>query len=344
MDPLPVTLGIINFNGKALLTETLRCARASQPPPAAILLVDNGSTDGSVEEITTSFPEVTLIRSPVNLGAAKARNIILEAAQTEWVMLLDHDISLKPDTLKQLIHFMQSNPETGACHPEIEDPADPEVFHYNGGGIHYLGALAAREKPSGTPRHKPERFVTVSGAALMVRKATALQIGGMDPDYFFNWEDGDFTCRLTLAGFPCFNIPYAAVLHRSKSRGVSKVFYQVRNRWFFMLKLYDTRTLLLIAPMLLLFEPLQMVLLHIKGGGRAYWKANVAVWKALPHVRRKRRSFLPMKQLADREWLTATSMYVPPALAGKSFTRSLFRLLNAFFSFYWKCICHLLSR
>lgn len=342
--PLPVTLGIVNFNGRDMILETLRCALAGYPSPAEVIVIDNGSEDGSADIIAEQFPQVTLIRSPVNLGAAKARNRILNEAAQPCVMLLDHDISLRPDTLARLWAFMEATPHAGACHPEIEDPNDPEVHHYNGGGIHYLGALVARKKPPADRDTAAEPFVTVSGAALLVRKSAAQTIGGMDPDYFFNWEDGDFTCRLTLAGFPCFNLPRARVLHRSRPRGLSKAFYQVRNRWFFMLKLYDRRTLLLMLPVLALFEAMQMTFLILKGEGRTYWKANAAVWKALPALRQKRQTFQALKIVCDRDWLVAGKMYVPPALGARPLLQSLHLGLNALFDLYWRFMRMFLKR
>lgn len=336
--PLQITLGIVNFNGLGQISETLRCAQASTPPAEEILVIDNGSTDGSAEAIAENFPNITLIRSPENLGSAKARNLLLEKARHPYVMLLDHDISLRPDTLERLYAFMNATPEAGACHPEIEDPQDPEVHHYNGGGIHYLGALISREKPAAERRMIPEAFVTVSGAALMVRAEASRHVGGMDPDYFFNWEDGDFTCRLTLAGHPCYNLPVARVLHRSKPRGLSKAFYQVRNRWYFILKLYDRRTLVLILPMLALFEAVQMTFLHLKGEGGAYWKANAAVWKSLPAIRQKRRHFKSIKLLSDRAWLKAGKMYVPPSFCKNKPLLYVHNALNTIFSAYWALI------
>ena len=345
MKSAPVTLGIVNYNGIEVLSETLRCAYASNPAPASVLVVDNGSTDGSVDGIEDRYPGLRLIALSENRGAAMARNRLLTEAETELVMLLDNDISLQADTLGLLIEFMSRNPQAGACHPEIEDPNDPDAYHYNGGSIHYLGALIARDKPGAVEdRPEAERFVTVSGAALMVRKSLALSLGGMDADYFFNWEDGDFTCRLTLAGHPCYNIPAARVLHRAKPRGTSKAFYQVRNRWHFMLKLYGLRTLILMTPALLLFELLQMILLHGKGAGLQYWRANLAVIRELPRIRTKRKTFATCKLIPDRDWLTVGTMYLPPSFQSRHFLNPCLQFMNVFFAFYWKCIRSFCSR
>jgi hypothetical protein len=167
----------------------------------------------------------------------------------------------------------------------------------------------------------------------------ALGIGGFDGDFFFNMDDGDFTSRMTLAGYRCINVPAAAAGHRSKPRGTSKVFYQVRNRWYFMFKLYDWRTLILIAPMLLLFEVLQALFLLRKGAFLEYLRGSVAVLRNLPAVLARRRAFQPLKRRPDRDWLRAGRMYVPPQLSRPG---SIMALLQAVFfgmcSTYWRLV------
>jgi hypothetical protein len=335
-----VTVGIINYNGMDVLPAALQAVRALQYPAYDVVVVDNHSTDGSPEWLREHHPEVVCLAMPRNLGLPAARNVVLAHATGEHVLIIDNDISVAPDMLTRLMDALDSEPQAGVSHPELHDDNDPWAYHYSGGWIHFLCTLIARQKPDpGKPREAVETFDAVSGAALLIRRARALEIGGFDGDYFFNWEDGDFTSRMTLAGYPCLHVPAAVAGHRGKPRGTSNVFYQVRNRWYFMLKLYNWRTLILIAPMLLLFEILQALFLLKKGALKEYVRGNVAVVRSLPMILAKRRAFQPLKKMRDRDWLRAGRMYVPPQLNQPGGLME--RLQAAFFgvcSVYWRLV------
>jgi hypothetical protein len=335
-----VTIGIVNYNGMGVLPATIQAVRALQYPAFEVLVVDNHSSDGSREWLQAQHPDITCLAMPENLGPPAARNVVLEHAANEYVLIMDNDISPAPDMLTRLVQALDDVPQAGLSHPELHDDGDPWVHRYNGGWIHYLCALIAREAPDpAQPRPRTETYDAISGAALLVRRSVALGIGGFDGDFFFNMDDGDFTSRMTLAGYRCINVPAAAAGHRSKPRGTSKVFYQVRNRWYFMFKLYDWRTLILITPMLLLFEILQALLLLKKGAFGEYLRGSLAAVRNLPAVLARRRAFQPLKRRRDRDWLRAGPMYVPPQLSGPGGIMDRFQA--AFFgmcSVYWRVV------
>ena len=335
-----VTIGIINYNGMDVLPATLEAVLAMQYPAFDVVVVDNHSTDGSPAWLQEHHPQVTCLAMPSNLGLPAARNVVLAHATEEHVLILDNDISVAPDMLTRLMEALERTPRGGVSHPELHDDSDPWAYHYSGGWIHFLCTLITREKPEpGQPRDAIEIFDAVSGAALLIRRPRALEIGGFDGDYFFNWEDGDFTSRMTLAGYACIHVPGAIAGHRSRPRGTSKVFYQVRNRWYFILKLYSWRTLILIAPMLLLFEILQALFLLKKGAMKEYIRGNAAALRDVPMILAKRRAFQPLKTMRDRDWLRAGRMYVPPQLNQPGGLME--RLQEAFFgmcSVYWRLV------
>jgi GT2 family glycosyltransferase len=335
-----VTIGVVNFNGNGVLEETLHALEKLDYPECEILVIDNGSTDGSrdwLRERTEKFQCVFLSR---NVGSAAARNVLLKEACSDYIFFLDNDIRVEPDALSLLMRALREVPNAGLCHPEIRDDNDPGVFHYNGGYIHYLCALIARTPPvQGWKRPSVEVFDVISGAALLVRRDLALSIGGFDEDYFFNWEDGDFTVRFTLSGFRCLNVPDAAVHHRNKPRGTSKVYYQVRNRWYFILKFYSSKTIFAITPMLILFEIIQAPFFLFKGVHRDYLRGTFSAIQDFPQTMVKRRKFMAIKKIRDREWLRAGDPYVPPQLDARkrklSYLKSLcFKMFNG----YWRLV------
>lgn len=339
MDCPQVTIGVINYNGAETLPDVLDALRRVDYPAFEVLVVDNASTDGSREMVAARFPEVRLIALPENRGSAAARNAILKASQAAYVLALDNDIVLAPDALDCLVKVIRMHPRIAAAHAELEDPNDPEVYHYNGGWNHFLCALVARPRPRpGEARPRYEVFPGMGGAALLLDRQAALSLGGFDEAYFFNMEDGDFTARLTLAEYLVVNVPGARALHRSKPRGASKAFYQVRNRWYYILKLYGTRTLVLAAPAFLVYEGMQAALLFSKGAGREYLRANLAVLLSLPSLFRKRMAFRRLKVKRDRDWLRSGEMYVPAGLRPRGLMAVFKLAAELFFSAYWGLI------
>ncbi|MGD9972845.1 MAG: glycosyltransferase family 2 protein [Desulfatirhabdiaceae bacterium] len=334
-----VTVGIVNYNGSGTLFSVIESVLVQDYSEIQILVVDNASTDGSPEAIQKRYPGLKCIHMDRNRGPAAARNVILNHVDTPYILFLDNDIVLEPDVVGKLVRIMGSHPEITLCHPEIRDHQDPDAHHYNGGWIHYLGSFISRQPPHPADRRPEfEVFDTVSGAAMMVMRMPAIDAGGFDEDYFFNWEDGDFCIRLTLMGYRCVNAPSAVVYHQSKSRGTSKVFYQARNRWFFMLKLYSWRSLALFLPMLAVFELGQIMLVLFKGGIRDYLKGLAHVIQSWPSIRLKRNRFQPHKQITDRDWLKSGVMFVPRQLSGNGMTLQISRILFSVFDLWWRII------
>lgn len=334
-----VTIGIVNYNGLTTIPRTLESIQKLNYSNFEVIVADNLSTDGSRDWIEINYPWVNCLCLEENRGPAGGRNAILQAATSDYILFLDNDISLEPDTLTHLLQVMKTVPGIGICHPEICDPNDPYCFHYNGGWIHYLGALISRDNDRGE-RPEYEIFDVVSGAAMLVDAKAAQAVGGFDEDYFFNWEDGDFAMRLTLSGYLCANVPRAIVNHLGKPRGTSKAFYMIRNRWLFMLKLYAWRTLFFCLPILLLFEVAQFLLLLVKGEWQQYWKANWNVVQRLPQILEKRRQFRSLKLKRDRDWLRSGEIYIPSSVVkSKSLFSQVKEILSqGFIAPYWRLV------
>ncbi|MGL5082090.1 MAG: glycosyltransferase [Microcoleaceae cyanobacterium] len=333
-----VTIGIVNYNGKATLPQTIESIQRLKYSDFTVVVADNFSTDGSREWLTENYPDVQRLCLAENRGPAGGRNAILQASTSNYILFLDNDITLEADTLIYLMNVMQTVPNVAVCHPEICDPTDPMVYHYNGGWIHYLGAYISRNNDKGE-RPEYEIFDVVSGAAMLVDRKAALMIGGFDEDYFFNWEDGDFVIRFTLTGYHCVNVPQAIVYHLGKPRGASKAFYMVRNRWYFMLKIYSWRTLILSFPVLLLFEIAQALLLIVQGHWQDYWKANYEVLQHIPDILQKRQQFQALKIKRDRDWLKAGELYVSTSIvASKSSFSRLKEVISRCLNLYWQLV------
>ena len=336
-----LTIGIVNYQGQRTLSGVIDAIRNLRHPVRDIIVVDNCSTDGSREWLKDNCSDIRGIWLDKNIGPSDARNVILRESTTEYVLIIDNDIVIEPDAVDFLMEIGAQEKRLGVCHPEIKDPNDPMVHHYNGGWIHFLGTFISRPNASSNSnRPNCEMFPVVSGAAMLMRRETANYIGGFDEDYFFNWEDGDFTARLTLAGYRCFNIPKAIVHHQAKARGKSKVFYQVRNRWYFILKLYSSRTIALISPLLVLFELLQALVLFRKGVLYEYWKGSLSAIYGFQKILEKRRAFRKIRLKRDCELLKSGEMFIPESLEGGRFSPFIHKSFFLFCNAYWSLVKH----
>jgi GT2 family glycosyltransferase len=157
----------------------------------------------------------------------------------------------------------------------------------------------------------------------------------MDEEFIFGWEDGDFSFRMTIAGFPVWIVPQAKVFHQKGKRDFRWVKYQVRNRWWFILKNYNFRTIIVTLPAILLYQFAIMFFLILKGQFVQFLKGTgAAVW-GLPSILRKRKKVMKLKVLKDKQVLYGKGIDIVGDAEMNRFSQFSAALLNGLFSFYW---------
>ncbi|MEI7436951.1 MAG: glycosyltransferase family 2 protein [bacterium] len=332
----PVTVAVINFNGASTLHPTIESIlKQDYPEIAEIRLVDNHSTDTSLELVRSAFGErVRIVSLPDNRGPNPARNQALKNSGTPLVIVMDNDIILAPDYVRKLAAAFALHPEAGAVSGQIRLHEQPDVIQYNGAFIHYAGEVVANR----TDSDEPVRVGVVPTGALMVSREHAAAVGFLDEEFIFGWADGDFTHRLALAGFPCYVVSRAVCLHMQKSRGMKWVRYQIRNRWWFILKYYHGRTLLLALPGIILYQSCAAFFFIFKGQGLAVLRGNLDVFSSLGPVWRKRRAIAKIRKLDDRQLLSGGLIEFPRQAQKTKLARILARSVNAALSCYWMLI------
>src|SRR5262245_152686 len=137
-----VTVAVVNYQGATHLPAALPAVRALEGPVAERLLIDSGSSDGSVDLVRRSFPEFRVIELGSNLGPAAARNRALREARTRLVLLLDNDVVPDPDSLRHLLAAFA--PGVAAATPRALLDSDRTRIHYEGAHFHYVGLFALR--------------------------------------------------------------------------------------------------------------------------------------------------------------------------------------------------------
>lgn len=209
-----VTVIVVNWNGGELLTQCLRALAGQSLPPARILVVDNGSTDGSAE-LAEAIPGVTLRKTGENLGFAAANNRAFQECDTEFVALLNPDALPEPDWLASLVAAAQAYPDAAAFGSRQMKQGAPDTLDGVGDVYHFSGAVW-RDR-NGRVQREVDRVAKeifcACAAAVLYRREALLDVGGFDEDFFCYVEDVDLGFRLRLAGYSCRYVPEAVVHH-----------------------------------------------------------------------------------------------------------------------------------
>lgn len=334
-----VTVAVITYNGERLLEECLSAIKSLDYPDYQVMVVDNRSTDGSVNLVRDKFPEVKVLEMDENRGPNPARNTAILKSKTNYVFLIDDDIFLTSHCLSILMDARNTIPDVAVCHPRIVYYDDRDRIQHEGSEVHYIGAAIIRNEGMSIKDTSTESVpIGATGGTLLVDREKALHIGLFDEDYFFGWTDGEFTFRLTASGLKCLSVPRAVVYHKMAKRGLSKVFYQVRNRWYFILQIYSLRTIFLILPALVVYEISLLVFLTMKGVLLKYLKANIAVLQNFRKLMKKRQKVQLLKKLSDRELLCTGEINIREDLLDSKHAKMGKKFLNCFLDLYWKLI------
>jgi len=334
-----ITVAVVTYNRKKILEECLSAIKSLDYPDYEVIVVDNHSPDQSVHLVREKFPEVKVLEMDENRGPNPARNAAILNSNTNYIFLIDDDTILTPHCLSILMDAKNTIPDVAVCHPRIIYYDDRARIQHEGAEVHYIGAAILRNENTFIKNTSMDSvLIGAASGTLLIDKKKALHIGLFDEDYFFGWEDGEFTFRLTAAGFKCLSVPYAAVYHKATKRGLSTVFHQVRNRWDFILKIYSLRTILLILPALIVYELSLMVFLTTKGNLFKYLKANVAVLRSFRKIMKKRQKVQSLKKVPDRELLHTGEINIREDLLDRRYAKMGRKFLNRFLDLYWKLI------
>lgn len=218
-----VTVVIPNYNGIQYLKDCLDSV-LKQTVPVKVIVVDNGSKDGSVELLEKEYPSVLLLKFPVNTGFCHAVNAGLHLVQTPYAFLLNNDTKAEPDCIGRLLAVMEKNPRLFAAQALMLSMKDPEIIDDAGDLVCALGWAFARAK--GKAREKAGRgtrhiFAACAGAALY-RMSVFDEIGWFDERHYCYLEDVDIGWRAQIYGHGSRMEPSAAVYHAGSATSGSR--------------------------------------------------------------------------------------------------------------------------
>ncbi|MGH2892064.1 MAG: glycosyltransferase family 2 protein, partial [Solirubrobacteraceae bacterium] len=214
------TILIPNWNGMRWLPRCLESIAAQTLMPHGVIIVDNGSTDGSLDWLRFHHPAVRLLELGRNTGFAVAANHGLAAARSEIVALLNTDVVLEPDWLARMASSLAQDPRSASVACKMLSLSDPSRVYDTGDILRRDGACLQRGRyglDDGRWDQPGEIFGACAGAALY-RRGAVLSVGGFDERYFAYLEDVDLALALRVAGWRC---RYEPVVARHAGEGSS---------------------------------------------------------------------------------------------------------------------------
>ena len=266
MSPSPgdVSVVTVNWNGKSHLSTLLPPLLALEP--GEVIVVDNGSTDGSQEFLRRNYPQVQLLENGVNRGFAQPCNVGAETARGSCVAFINNDMRPEPAWLTAALEKL--DPQTPCVASRILDWEGRHI-DYNGSSLHYLGF--GLQQDLGLPVEKAphrEEVLFPCGGAMLVDRKVFLELGGFDPDYFALFEDVDLGWRLWLAGHRVVLAPESSVRHRGhatlETQSPEKTRYLIhRNALLTIFKNYEEENFRKIFPLALVLAVKRAV--HFSG-------------------------------------------------------------------------------
>lgn len=226
---MDLSIIIVNYNVKDFLSHLLQSIKAATKNISTeIIVVDNASSDGSVEHLSKNHPEVTLISSTVNLGFSRANNLGLQKASGRYLLLLNPDTLVSEDTFDTMIQFMDTNPEAGLAGCKLLNTdgtlqlacrrgfPGPWVSFCKVTGLSAMfpkSRLFARYNLTYLDENETYEVDAISGAFMFIRKSVVDSIGGLDEQFFMYGEDLDWCYRVQKAGHKVFYVHTTKIIH-----------------------------------------------------------------------------------------------------------------------------------
>jgi hypothetical protein len=299
-----VSVVIVNWNGKEFLLECLEGLRQQTYRDFSVILVDNGSQDGSAAFVSEQYPEVSIVALHDNRGFAAANNIALDSVDAEFVALLNNDAVPDPLWLKSLVEALEEHPQAGLAASKMLLYGRRGVIDRAADGYTRAGAALLRGRGLSADRHRVREWVFgACGAAALYRMAMLRDIGFFDEDFFLLYEDVDLSFRAQLKGYKCLYVPEALVYHRSSSSIVHdsslSVYYGQRNLEWVYIQNMPTRLLLRTILSHILYDIAALSYFVVSGRGKDFFRAKRDALRGLKRALRKRERIQSGKVVDD---------------------------------------------
>jgi len=323
-----VSIVIVNWNGGEMLMKCLRSVAEQSYRPVEVILVDNASIDGSIQNAAKEYPDIRIVQSPINVGFAGGNNLGVGAARGDYVALLNNDTVVDRLWLEQLKHMIDTTGAAVVTSKVITEGVPDEWYEMNG-SLNYLGYNIMRVFAD------LSHVYFAGGASLIFRRETV----GLPflSEYFLYHEDVYLSWRMRLMGYDVRMAQESVVRHRgsastAKQPSALTTFYQERNRILNCFIFYEPWTLLRLLPYFA-GDAVVKTVLSLLGRGKSFrgivrayaWLAGNARW-----ILRLRREIQSRRTVRDSTLLSLMSCNV---LASGSGVAPFVNVLSRWYSF-----------
>jgi GT2 family glycosyltransferase len=247
------------------------------------------------------YPRARLLENGGNLGFGRAINRALRVAAGDYLVFLNNDLYLEPDSIGKLAQTLESDPRIGAAVPKILYYEKRDTINSLGVLIHYTG-IAYPNLIDTRDGGGVQLLETACGGIFMFKREVYDAVGGFDEDLFLYHEDHDLSWRIRLMGWRLVVNPAAAIYHHYHfHKGAFKYYSSEKNRLYLLAKNLELKTLFLIIPALLVIEAAQLAHGLLNGWFTAKIKSYIELLALLPRILEKRRQLQSARRVADRE-------------------------------------------
>ena len=277
-DSIPkVSIVIPHWNNVEILSECLKSIGSTIYPDFEVIVVDNASTDNSVQYVKANFPDVKLIENDRNDGYAGGCNIGADLAQGKYLVFLNNDTIQNPNWISSLLSTIKSNSQIAAVQPKILNYFDRKIFDYAGGSGGHMdvycfplarGRLFTHQENDEGQYDNKEKCFWSSGTCFMVKKNIFFEAGGFDSSFFAHMEEIDFCWRAFNRGYSIYYISSSKVYHEGAATikiNSSKTFLNYRNSLFMLTKNLPLKSLVSTLIIRLIMDILSSFRFLIRG-------------------------------------------------------------------------------
>jgi len=332
--PALVSVIVVNWNGREHLDDCFTSLLLQSYSPLEIIMVDNGSVDGSVDYARGRFPQVKIVENAFNRGFGAAVNAGCKKAEGDYILFLNNDLYLKETCIEEMLNLLHTE-ECGAVVPKILLFQERDTINSFGNVINFLG-LACPKYIWEKDRQDMEVEETSCGGIFLLRKDFMERLGGFDEGFFMYHEDHDLSWRIRLHGKRLLVNPRAVIYHKYQfSKSPGKFYYSEKNRLQLLLKNYSLKTLFFISPALIIVELVEICFSLTSGW---FWKKILSygeILSSLPRIRAERKIIQQERKVSDRE---IVKLFTGELKISGVNNFLLDRVLSPFLSFYWNLI------
>lgn len=259
-----------------------------------VTVVDDGSTDGSVDYLREHWPETRIVALPENAGYPHAANRGIEASDGTYIALLNSDLELSPDWLQLLSDALDRDPSLGFATGKVLRFHDRKLLEQAGQDLYRCGRFHPRgiDEEDRGQYDAPREILVATAAAVLYRRTAVEAAGGFDDDYFIYCEDADLCLRMVLSGYRGLYLPEPRAFHmQGGTVGLSSfsAYLVIRNSLITQLKDVPARILWRSLPQSVAYQAHQFHAARIGGWKAAFWRSLAAFLREVPRTLAKRR-------------------------------------------------------